>query len=345
MTHLETEINAQPDVIQQFLAAQQTTIDAVAAALRDFDPVFALIAARGTSDNAARYAQYLFGIQAQLPVALATPSVHTLYAAQPKLSRAVVIGISQSGRSPDVRQVVADGKAQGALTIAITNDPESPLAKLAEHTIDLSAGLEQSVAATKTYTASLVAIAALVQSYRQDAARQAELAQLPEFVRHTLDANQHILEWVQRYRYTERLAVIGRGYNYCTAYEISLKVKELCYITAEEYSEADFRHGPIAIVASGFPVIVIAPVGETHLLMRDLLEKLRERGAECLVISNDADAITAAKYAMLLPQNLPEWLSPVCAVLPGQIFAHRLAEARGHNVDEPRGLSKVTSTR
>lgn len=344
MSRLNHEIHEQPDVIRTLLAQEADGVGQIVAAIRAFDPAFVCIAARGTSDNAARYAQYLFGSFAQLPVMLATPSLHTIYQASPRLGRALVIGISQSGQAEDVRQVLADGRAQGALTLAITNYADSPMARTAEYHLALHAGEEESLAATKTYTAQLTLIAMLAVGLSGDTGRQAELMRLPGYVAETLEEARTVADWAQRYRYMERFAVIGRGYNYATAFEISLKVKELCYIPSEGYSEADFRHGPIAIVERGFPVMVVAPQGAllNHLL--DLADKLAEREAECLVISNDAGARAKGIHAVAIPAA-PEWLTPIFAVIPGQVFAMHQAIVRGYAVDRPRGLTKVTVTR
>jgi len=171
----------------------------------------------------------------------------------------------------------------------------------------------------------------------------ADLQLLPEHVSTTLELADDIPELTERYRYMDHFASIGRGYNYCTAFEVSLKIKELCYITGEEYSEADFRHGPIAVVSPGFPTLVIAPKGKTLNGILDLFTKLKERNAECLVISNDETALSYAQTSMRIP-DVPEWLSPITTVIPGQIFAMSLAKYKGHSVDMPTGLSKVTST-
>lgn len=344
MTHLEQEIHQQPDVITRLLNEQAETAQKIGAAIREFNPAFVLVAARGTSDNAGRYAQYLFGIQAGLSVALATPSIHTMYETPPNLARALVIGISQSGQSEDVRQVVADARGQGALTITITNDPNSPMAHAAQFHVDLGAGEERSVAATKTYTAQLTAVAMIVAALTGKSELTDELTRLPAYIRETLGLSESVKVWVERYRYMERLVTLGRGYNYCTAFEISLKIKELCYVVGQEYSEADFRHGPIAVLNQGFPVIVVAPAGKTLHVLVDLLEKLKERGAECVVVSNDETALSHGLKSMRLP-TLPEWMSPIAAVIPGQIFAMNLAMVKGYNIDQPRGITKVTVTR
>lgn len=344
-THLETEIASQPDVLRHLLEAEWTHVQAIAQAIRAFNPAFVSIAARGTSDNAARYAQYLFGIHANMPVALATPSVHTLYGSAPKLGKALVIGISQSGRAEDVAQVLTDARGQGALTLSITNDSESLVAQAAEHHIPILAGEEISVAATKTYTAQLLAVAMLGTALVDSDEMSAALHTIPAYVAETLRYSDDVERWVERYRYMSHFVSIGRGYNYCTAFEINLKVKELCYVIGDGYSEADFLHGPIAMIQPGFPVIVVAPAGKTFPPMQALLAKLKERQAEALVISNDDDAFSTAQQSMRIPSAMPEWLTPITAVIPGQVFAMRLAMARGHEVDRPRGLSKVTVTR
>ncbi len=345
MLHIEQEIAEQPQIIQNLLEREAQRAQQIAAAIREFSPAFIYIAARGTSDNAARYAQYLFGVHAHLPVALATPSVHTLYETAPNLSRALVIGISQSGKSEDVCQVITDARQQGALTVSITNEPASPIAQAAQFHLHLNTGPEVSVAATKTYTAQLSAVALLMATLVNNSEIQQMLAKLPQFASETLTLSEPIADWVQRYRYMERFVTIGRGYNYCTAFEISLKIKELCYVMGEGYSEADFRHGPFALIDPGFPVIVVAPAGKTRAILADFLTKLKESEAESIVISNDTEILSFGRKSMSIPNSIPEWLSPVVSVIPGQIFAMRLAIEKDHNVDQPRGIKKVTVTR
>ncbi len=344
-SHLEQEILSQPDVLRELLREEHENIQQIAAAIREYNPRYVLIAARGTSDNAARYAQYLFGVRVGMVVSLATPSVHTLYGAAPNMQSALVIGISQSGASEDIRRVVADANRLGALTLAITNDPESPLAGAAAHSIYMHAGQERSVAATKTYTSELMAVAMLVGALEENAEFNAILHHAPDYVADSVQrAVADIPLWVERYRYMDQYVVIGRGYNYATAFEISLKIKELCYITGEQYSEADFRHGPMALVEPGFPVMMVMPTGAVFERQLDLLKQLCEKEAETLIIS-DAEAVRerATKF-MSLPTGVPEWLSPMTAVVPGQVFVWQLARARGLSVDAPRGLNKVTVT-
>jgi glucosamine--fructose-6-phosphate aminotransferase (isomerizing) len=340
---LEQEIQEQADVLGRLIDEQWAHVAQVAALIRDFDPAYALIAARGTSDNAARYAQYVLGGKAHLPVALSTPSLHTLYETPPNLAKGLVIGISQSGQAEDVRRVLADARAQGALTISVTNYADSPMARTAAHHIPLCAGEELSIAATKTYTAELTVMAMLGAFLSGDSGLLDTLRRLPDWMRTALDYCQDIARWAERYRYMTHFAAIGRGYNYPTAFEISLKIKELTYVIGEGYSEADFRHGPIATIMPELPVIVVAPQGQTLPTMRDLLAKLAAKNAELLVISNDDAVLRQAVKAMRIP-DLPEWLSPIVSVVPGQVLAMNLAVVRGYPVDKPHGLTKVTIT-
>ncbi len=340
---LKNEIAQQPDVISRLLDESEAATELVAAAIREFNPVFVCIAARGTSDHAAIYAQYLLGAVLRMPVMLATPSLHTVYGRSPDFSKALVIGISQSGKAEDVRAVLNDARVQGGLTLAITNYDDSALAQSAAYHLPLLAEEEFSVAATKTYTAQLTVIAMLASALADDEEMRSDLMNLPQLARETLDLSEGIADWAGRYRAMDRLSVLGRGFNYATACEISLKVKELTYIASEGYSEADFRHGPIAVVQAGYPVILVAPQGRAFATMRDISNRVKEKGAETLLISDDEDMLGEATGAMRVP-SAPEWLSPIIAVMPGQVFAMRQALARGYEVDKPRGLSKVTIT-
>ncbi len=344
MSYLEQEILEQPEVLARLMEHEQGTVKAVAEAIRKRAPRFAVLVARGSSDNAARYGQYLLGAVNGLPVALATPSLFTLYRRPPRLADALVIAVSQSGQSPDIVAVVEEGRRQGALTLAVTNDPVSPLAQAAELLIPLHAGAERSVAATKTYTASLFALGMISAALAGDAEMFAALRTVPEALRRVVSSAPDILRASARYRYMESCVVVSRGYNYATAYEIALKLKELTYVLAEPYSSADFQHGPVALVEKGFPVIAIVPEGAVTAEMADFLHRLREREAELVVISALEEALFLAQTPLPLPEGIPEWLSPMVAVVPGQLFTLGLTQARGLNPDQPRGLQKVTRT-
>jgi glucosamine--fructose-6-phosphate aminotransferase (isomerizing) len=304
-----------------------------------------IIAARGTSDNAARYAQYLFGACNRLPVGLAAPSLFSIYEAPPRFGNSLVLGVSQSGKSPDIVSVLAEAQRQGALTAAVTNFPESDLGEVAEHVISLHAGEERSVAATKTYMAELAAIAMLSVALASDEERGALLRTMPARVREALDMHAGMATIAERYRYMTSCVTIGRGYNYCTAFELALKLKEMTYTVVEPYSSADFLHGPFALLAPGFPVFAIAPSGKMLPELRTFMGQVQDREAELIVISDDEDALAAARIPLALPAGVPEWLSPLPAIGVGQLFAMELAIARDLNPDHPRALHKVTETR
>lgn len=341
---LYTEIHQQPNVIRELLRSESDNVQRIAAELRG-QFRYVVIAARGTSDNAARYAQYLFGAHNQYQVALATPSLFSLYHRPPDLNGALVIGISQSGQSPDIVSVLAEGRRQGCPTLAITNDVQSRMASAAERVIPLHAVPEQAVAATKSYTSSLAALAMLSGALSKNEAHLRALEQVPEQMENTFEAIRDSIRHVERYRFMQHCAVLGRGYNYSTAFEVALKIKELNRIVAEPYSSADFRHGPIATVSNGFPVVLVAPRGQMSEDIADLTARLRRLQAELLVISDDQELLRQANLALPIPEGLPEWLSPMVAVIPGQMFAMQLTLERGLDPDQPEGLLKVTETR
>ena len=335
-THLYQEIHQQPQVLADLLQAEQEFVEQLVQAIQGRKITHVVIAARGTSDNAARYAKYLLGAHNGLPVGLAAPSLFTVYQQPPVFQDALVLGISQSGKSPDIVAVLQEARRQGVLTATITNMPESDLAQAAEHVIDLHAGLERSVAATKTYTAELAAIALLSVLLKGDPARMAELQSIPEAVAQTLSMEAMIRQHTPRYRYMRESVVIGRGYNYATAFELALKLKELTYTLVEPYSSADFLHGPLAVVESGFPVILFAPSGKMLPELKDFAQKLKPLGAEIIAISDDDQLLDQARVAFRLPLSVPEWLSPITSIVPGQLFAMHLVNTRGLDVDQPR---------
>ncbi len=340
---LEREIFEQPEVIRRLLDRESDKIRAVADDLRSsFD--YVVLAARGTSDNAARYAKYLLGAHNQIPVALATPSLFTLYKRPPQMKHALVIGVSQSGRPPDIVSVIQEARKQSCPTLALTNSQESPLGEEADYVINLSAGNEEAVAATKTYTASLAAFALLSAHLSADREALTRIEQLPVYMEKTLEENAAILSRAERYKTIDHCVVIGRGYNYATAFEISLKIQELTQTVAQPYSSADFLHGPIALIRRDFPVLVIAPPGAVFEDVRALFRRLQESQAAILLIAENDELLREAHLAMPIPQDVPEWLSPLVTVLPGQLFSLGLARARGLDPDQPQGLKKITET-
>jgi glucosamine--fructose-6-phosphate aminotransferase (isomerizing) len=341
---LYREIHQQPDVLAGLVAQERTNIQRIAAALQQRRITNIFVAARGTSDNAGRYAQYLLGAVNHLPVGLATPSLYSIYKRPPHFQDALVIGISQSGASPDMVSVVAEGKKQGVATLALTNVPDSPLGQTADYVIPLHAGEEHSVAATKTYSAELMALALLSAAWSDDAGMFETLEQLPARLHTVLQMNTTVAHLAERYRYMRVCVVIGRGYNYATAFETALKLKELTYVLAEPYSSADFMHGPVALVEEAFPTLLIAPAGAMQNELIEFIHSLRARGAEVIAISDVPEILQLARVALPLGVSVPEWVSPLVSIVPGQLLAMHLAHVRDYDVDHPRGLHKVTET-
>jgi glucosamine--fructose-6-phosphate aminotransferase (isomerizing) len=342
---LHSEITEQPERIKSLLASQRKTVERIAAEIQKRDIQYVFLAARGTSDNAGRYANYLLGAMNGLPLALATPSLFTYYKQPPKLKNALVVGISQSGQSPDIVSVLEEGKKQNCLTLSITNEPNSPLAHASDFVIDLKAGPEKAVAATKTYTSELMAVAMLSTALSKNKKAWDELSKVSGWMKQTLKQNDFISQAAQRYRYIDQTVVLGRGFNYATAFEWALKMKELTYIIAEPYSSADFAHGPIAMMVSGYPVFAVAPKGEVFDTMLEMLKRLRsDLSAELVVISNDKRALSLAQVPLTIPAEVPEWLSPLVSILPAQLFAYHLTIAKGYNTEQPRSIHKVTET-
>jgi glucosamine--fructose-6-phosphate aminotransferase (isomerizing) len=341
---LHSEIFEQPSIIRRLLDIETDRVAAIGQSLAKQDIRYVVIAARGTSDNAARYAQYVFGAQNRLTVALATPSLYNIYGRPPRLDGALVIGISQSGQSPDIVSVLQEARKQGAPTVAVTNEPQSPLATAAHHVIELHAGEERSVAATKTYTAQLAALALLSLSMTGAQPRPHALDAAPDVMEKALRSEPQAQAAATLIASSSRCVVVGRGFNYATAFETALKMKELAYVEAEPYSSADFMHGPIAMVEPGFPVVLMA-VGETlRGELAALGRSVREHGANLVVLGDDASIYGSTDSWVPVPSGLPEWLTPLVAIVPGQLLAYHLTLARGSDPDRPRTIRKVTLT-
>ena len=344
---LASEIAEQPQVVARLLD-RASELGRLAAIVREREIDSVVVAARGTSDHAAIHAQYLFGVRLGLQVGLATPSVLSVYGAEPRLRNALVLGISQSGASPDIVGVVASGRRQGVPTIAITNDPASPLALAADHVIDLAAGPERAVAATKTYTAELAAITLLAAALaRPDdpLAADRELARVPAAMDAVLGTEPAVRDAAAALAAKDACVVVGRGFGYATAREWALKLKELAHVVADPYSAADFRHGPVALIDEGVPVLAVAPSGRAAPDLADLLRRVGdELGADTLVLSDDPELRALGRWSVELPA-LPEHLAPMTSIVPGQLYALHATRARGLDPDEPRSITKVTRTR
>lgn len=351
-TRLEAELREQPEVAARLLDRLVPNLPAVGALLRSRGAEQTLLVARGSSDNAARYAQYLLPVEAGVTVTLATPSLATVYGHNPDVSRHAVVAVSQSGRSPDVVTVVEQARQAGRPTLAITNDPGSPLALAAEQVLDLGAGPEESVAATKTYTASLLALAAVSCALSGSRPRVDELAGVPDALAVVVDGTSGVEPAAEMLARHDRGVCVGRGLNLSTAHETALKVTELTGLLMAPYSPADLMHGPVAAVRRDTPVLLLAPEEPASASVLDVLPEVRRRGAPIVVVGSAGDATPGDAHMgdahmVELPEAaaLPGWLTPLTTTVAGQLLAWRTAEQRGVDVDRPGELSKVTLTR
>jgi glutamine---fructose-6-phosphate transaminase (isomerizing) len=326
---MAAEIAEQPAILARLLSEASGEIAAVRARIEAFAPRFVVLAARGTSDHAALYAKYLVEVGRQLPAGLASPSTLTLYGARPDLRQVLFVGISQSGSSPDLVGSLQAARDCGALTIAVTNNSASVLARAAEHHVDILAGPERAVAATKSYTAQLLALYLLLIG--------GDASTVPDAAAETLALQSHPLAAAGRYRYAERLITTARGFSYATAREGALKVMETSYLPAQAFSGADLLHGPLAMVDPGTPVIAITSPGAGGAAMAAVVERLHSSGADVLRVG-PADGLPVHST------GLAEELLPIVEILPVQQLAWRMALDRGLDPDRPRGLSKVTET-
>jgi glucosamine--fructose-6-phosphate aminotransferase (isomerizing) len=345
---LHDEIVDQPDAIARLLNSNMSPLEGAAAAIRDGSVKRVWIAARGTSDHAAIYAQYVLGVRHGLPVGLLSPSILTVYGRMPELAGDLVIGISQSGMSPDIVGVIAAASAQGARTLALTNDVDSNLGRSAELVMPLGVGVEFAVAATKTYTAELTVIALLSTIVGGRTEDMDEVCRIPELLSYALvrDAEIKQIAADQARHGLTRCIVIGRGYDYPTAREWALKLKELARVFADPYSSADFLHGPLALVEPEIPVLAVVHDGPAIDDQLILLQRLAvEFGAPLCVISDLAEARSYATWSVAIPTSIPDWLRPIVAIVPAQLHALRLTEAVGLDPNRPRAIRKVTHTR
>jgi glucosamine--fructose-6-phosphate aminotransferase (isomerizing) len=345
MSRMIEEIREQPAALERTLAGGLRRAEAFRRIVARRRPRLIVLAARGTSDNAALFGRYLLEITTRIPVSLAAPSILTLYGARVDYRDALVVAISQSGESTDTNFLLERARAQGALTLGITNERSSSLARLAEHVFLVRAGKERSVAATKTYTGQMLLLYLLAWSLG-GAIRAADLERLPALVESALGLEAEVHELSSRYRFMRHAVVVGRGLNYANAFEFALKLMETCYVVAERFSSADFLHGPIALVEPNFPVFAFAPAGVTWGSMGETLKRLHALRAEVVAITDPGnnEAAGRATRVIRLPRRVKEVMTPIPYIVPAQLFAACLAEQKGLDPDRPRTLSKVTLT-
>jgi glucosamine--fructose-6-phosphate aminotransferase (isomerizing) len=337
------EMAEQPDVLRRILDEGAPRIRQVAQEVAVRKPRFVLLTARGTSDNAALYAKYLLEIRLGLPCGLTSMSTTTAYGARPDLTDVLVVTVSQSGGSPDLVASTRAAREAGAITVAVTNNPDSPLAAVSEYHVDIMAGPEKALPATKTYTASLLALYLFVEGLRGGDGAAAKA--LPDLAEQLLARQDEVRALASRYRFAERMVITSRGYGYPTAREAALKLMETSYIPALAYSGADLLHGPLAMVDNVSPVIAVVTAGKGGAALQPVLDRLRGRGAD-LVVIGPAGQVEQASAGFVLPvEGVPEELQPILEILPLQLLAYEVTIARGQDPDAPRALAKVTETR
>jgi glucosamine--fructose-6-phosphate aminotransferase (isomerizing) len=350
MSKMLEETRQQPETLSRTLEQDLSATRMLEKRFARRRPRLIVIAARGTSDNAAQFGRYLIEMTTGIPVSLAAPSIVTLYQRGTNLRDMLVVGISQSGESTDVNAVLDDARKRGAITVGITNESRSTMARAADHLLLVRAGKEKSVAATKTYTGQLLALyllaTALVGNVRTD-----DLRPIPEWVAAALRQESKVIEKVERYRFMRGTVTVGRGLNYATALEFGLKLMETCYVLAERFSAADLMHGPIAMVEHAFPVFVFAPAGPTWPSISGVLDRLDALKADTLVITDRGNRAACGRARVIeLPaqpagrNRIPDLYTPIPYIVPAQLFAAHLAEIKGFDPDRPRTLSKITRT-
>ena len=338
------EIAEQPAALGKTIAEEGAKVARLGKYLRGRGIDLIVLVARGSSDNAALFGRYLLEIKTGIPVSLSAPSVHTLYRARLDLSRALVVGVSQSGAGEDINLVLENARAGGAYTVGITNEADSAMTGLVDETLLMHGGRERSVAATKTFTGQMLHFYMLASALAEGDAQRIDYAPIPEWTERALELKGAVAEMVERYVFMENCVVVGRGLLYANAYDMALKLMETCYVVAERFSSADFLHGPLAMVERHFPVVLFAQPGVTREATRALVARLKELRADTLAITEDAQIASACTRALRMPAGLDELLAPIPYIIPAQLFAAMLAACKGLDPDAPRSLSKVTRT-
>jgi glucosamine--fructose-6-phosphate aminotransferase (isomerizing) len=343
MSRMLEEIRQQPETLARIVSTDLRRMEKFRALLGRKKPRLVVLVARGTSDNAARFARYLIEITTGIPVSLSAPSVHTLYNAKLNYKDTLVIGISQSGESTDTTEVLEQSRRAGAITVALTNESRSNLAAIADHVFLVRAGRERSIAATKTYTGQLMVLYLIAHALGGNI-RLPDLEAVPDLAASALTLETEVATLAERYRFMHHAVSVGRGLNYANSIEFALKLKETTYVIAEGFSSADFLHGPIAMVEPSFPAFLFSPSGVTWPSMHEMLNRLQELRAETVAITDRKNSVVAnlASRVISIPARIPELLTPIPYIIPAQMFAASLAIEKNLDPDRPRALSKVT---
>jgi glucosamine--fructose-6-phosphate aminotransferase (isomerizing) len=341
-----SEIGEQPQALLR-LVEQAPEFERVAALVRERRASTIRMVGHGSSDNAASYGMYAFGLLPGWTALRDSISLTIYYGAELDMTGCTALALSQSGRTPDVVDYLERARTRGAFTVAITNDPASELAAAAEAVLPLCAGPEHAVAATKTYTNQIAALGLLAASCANDGPRFAEeLRTVADLMSELVPAVQERIASVAiPFAFAGRMFVIGRGVEFATAREVALKLLETCRVAAEPLTATDLAHGPVAALDPMFPVWAIASEDETLPAVLEAAARAREAGAIVIASGSAAGAVVGAAYSLPVPTPPSLLLTPLLSVVPGQLFAWALARTKGLDPDEPRGLSKVTLAR
>lgn len=336
-TQMRAEIDEIPAAVDRLLTTDAPQITRVARALRAADIAFLISIARGSSDHVAAYLKYASELLLGIPVASVGPSIASVYNRPLRFAKSGVLAVSQSGQSPDIVAAARMAQRGGALTLALTNDPASPLAAACDHTLALHAGPERAVAATKTFVNSAVAGLWVLAEWADDPVLRAAIHALPEAL--VAAARQDWPDLQQALTGHHSLYCLGRGPAYAMACEAALKFKETCQIHAEAYSSAEVLHGPVSIVAPGFPVLALAIDDAAEPIIAQTADQIAAKGAAVFITSNKSKA-----HALPAPRTGHPLTDPIALITSFYAMVEATARARGIDPDAPRHLSKVTET-
>jgi len=344
MDYMLKEIHQQPYLISKVIKKNFNLIKNICDRIKNLDIRFIEFVARGSSDNACMFGKYFLEYMCGIPTGLMAPSLFSLYNEKTNLRNVLVFGVSQSGQTPEILEVLKKSKKCGAYTIGITNNPKSEMVNIVNDVIFLNVGEEKAVPATKTYTAQLTVFYMIGFVLSEKFKMLDEFTkQVPKFISEMIDKEKEIKSIAEQYRFVQNLVVLGRGLNFSTALETALKLKETCYIKAEALSASDFLHGPIAMIGPDLPVIIYAPKDPTFQHLYNTAEKLKnEFKAEMLIVSTEKNIIKFAKNKVLISKKVNPLFSPIVYIVVGQLLAYYLAKSKNINPDNPRGLKKVT---
>lgn len=346
MTLMKKEIFEQPKMLKECFEFNKSTLEKLVATLKSSNITNVYVAARGTSDHAGIYGKYLIESMLGIPVGLAAPSTVTLYGGKLKLQNMLVIGISQSGKAADVLEIMKNAKECGAVTLSITNTLGSPLAEYTDFHLYCNAGLEQSVAATKTFGTQLYLMAYLACMWAERNDLLKALAEVPSNIEKVLEKDEEIAEITKRYRFMDECFVLSRGINYPLAMEATLKIQETNYVRAKAYPISDFHHGPFAMLDEGMPVFLYINGGPIKEDSKEMIEKLKNVGADILMVSDDDELLKEGTVSIKIPDTAKEdAIAAFYFAVVAQLFACNLTKVKGRNPDAPRGLKKITITK